>query len=593
MNGPNDDSPMTESTSRVDPEAVPGGPALRRARPVGGDAAGLVSNLPVILFQRARRGDGRVHYTYVSPNAAVVLGSEAAPGSEADFVFRSIHPEDREALSAAVDESARTMQPMREEFRIVLADGQVRWLGGASSPRDGGKGRILWDGFLLDITEQRREAERLSYLAFHDPLTGLLNRVGFGERFDAIRRDLMRPGDMAAVMTVGLDRFDLINSTLGHGTGDAVLRAVATRIAGAAGAEQTVARLSGNTFSLLIAPCGDRQSVVLAVEEMLRVFDRPLAQDERYIDINASVGISLFPIDGEDAETLLKNAGTALRRAQQADPGGYRFFREDMNDRARQVMILEGRLNQALRHHEFTAYYQPQMDIASGRIVGVEALVRWTDPRLGIVPPEAFIGIAEDIGLIASIGEHVLRLACERAEAWRQAGLGPLSLAVNISPRQFGQPRKLQATIERALADTGLDPALLELEVTESSLMDAPDEALQAMHRLNLLGVSLAVDDFGAGHSSLVRLRDLPIAKLKIDRAFVRDVARDADAAAIARAMIILGHALRLTVVAEGVEDNEQLAFLKRESCDVAQGSLISAPLSAEAMEQFLRQRQS
>ena len=545
--------------------------------PLGSDTADS-DRRSLVVYQWRPGSGGGVRLSPVAESAAPPTASIEA----------TILPDDLISLEQSPSPGTREDLPRRQSFRIRLPEGDIRWLDGAARGQSQDDGAWIWEGMAFDVTEQRQVSERLRFLAYHDPLTGLLNRSGFEERFNTARQDRARPGGLLAVMTIGLNRFDMINSTLGHAAGDAVLKSVARRLEEGAETAHTLARLSGNTFSLLLYSCEDRQTAGRHASRVLASFRSPVTVDGRAIEIAASAGISFYPLDGSDADTLLMNAAVALRHARGQDPGRHAFYEQKMNAHAQEIRGLEGRLNRALREHEFVAYYQPQRSLASGAIVAAEALVRWTDPRLGVITPTEFIGVAEDIGLIGGIGGEVLRAACLQARAWQDRFQDSPRVAVNISPRQFAHPRRLLSAVEAALGAADLAPDRLELELTESGLMAATAEARQVMRRLSHMGVSLAVDDFGMGYSSLDRLRRLPITKIKIDRAFVAGVTRDPRAAAIARAMIVLGKALDLVVAAEGVETAEQLSFLRAEGCDIVQGTLIGQTLPGADLERLL-----
>lgn len=448
-----------------------------------------------------------------------------------------------------------------------------------------------------ELEKEIVERKRAENAAYYDALTGLPNRLLFQERLPHALSLAERSGEMLAVMLLNLDRFQTINDTLGHTIGDRLLREVAERLAGCVRRSDTVARVAGDEFALLLMQITHTEDVARiarrtedAVEiarGILRVLEPPFIFDEHQLYLTASIGIGLFPCDGEDAQTLLKNAGSARYRAKEQGGNNYQFYTADMNAKALKQLSLENNLHHALEHNEFVLHYQPQTEVGSGQVVGMEALVRWQHPDFGLIGPAEFIPLAEDTGLIVPIGEWVLRTACAQNKAWQEAGLSPMRISVNLSARQFQQPNLVE-TIARTLAETGLDPAYLELELTESSLMKNAETAIETLWKIKEIGVNLAIDDFGTGYSSLSYLKQLPIDVLKIDQSFVRDTTSDADDAAIVMAIIGLAHNLKLKVIAEGVETEEQLTFLRLLRCDEIQGYLCSEPLPAGAFQRFV-----
>jgi diguanylate cyclase (GGDEF)-like protein/PAS domain S-box-containing protein len=440
-----------------------------------------------------------------------------------------------------------------------------------------------------DITVRRQTEETLKSLAYHDPLTGLPNRLLFHDRVSQGIERARRLRQPLTVMLVDLDRFKLINDSLGLEKGDQVLKAVGDRLAGALRKSDTVARLGGDEFMVLLLGTGGAETAAKVAQKLLDGLRPPLRVNGHELTTAASVGIALFPHDGDDADTLIKNADTALSRAKEQGRNHYQFYTEDMNSTAFERLMLESHLRKALEQGEFVIHYQPKVSLAHGRVVGVEALLRWQHPDLNLVPPSEFIPLAEETGLIVPIGEWVLKTACEEVARWHRAGFGPLDLAVNLSARQF-QQRALTDTIAGVVAASGLPPAAVELELTESVIMRDAAESARRLRELTDLGFRLAVDDFGTGYSSLGYLRSFPISSLKIDRSFVRDLERDASGAAIPRAIAGLARSLGLKVVAEGVETRGQLEILRELGCEEMQGYLFSRPLPADEMVALLRE---
>jgi diguanylate cyclase (GGDEF)-like protein len=441
---------------------------------------------------------------------------------------------------------------------------------------------------LRERSQRTIAEERLAFLAHHDVLTGLPNRLLLRDRFDIAAAQAERDSTKVAMLFLDLDNFKQINDSLGHGMGDQLLVALAERLRGCIRESDTICRQGGDEFIVLMGGLTEADSVARVAQKMLETIAEPFELADHVLTTSLSIGISLYPDDAGDFDTLSKNADSALYHAKDSGRNAYSFFASGMNVDALAHMQLQGRLRKALKNEEFLLHYQPQLDIASGRIIGVEALVRWQPPEGPLVPPGSFIPVAEQSGLIIALGEWVLFEACRQAAAWQAAGLPPIVIAVNLSALQFRRGNIL-ATVTAALARSGLPARYLELELTESILLQDVDAAMTTLHRLKDLGVQLSIDDFGTGYSSLSYLKRLAVDKLKIDQSFVRDLATDADDAAIVRAIVQLGHTLQLTVIAEGVETQRQLAFLTEYGCDEAQGYLFSRPLPADAIEPLLR----
>ncbi len=432
-----------------------------------------------------------------------------------------------------------------------------------------------------DISEALRLNERLSYLTFHDPLTGLANRTRLLDLASRALVQAARQRRACALLYIDFDRFKVVNETLGHGAGDECLKALAGRLRERVRAMDSIARLGGDDFAVLLADLPGPETVPPVVNGVLEALKAPLAVGERELFMNASIGISLYPDDGADVETLLRNAEAAMYQAKRAGRGSYRFYAGELNARTERRLELERRLHRAIERREFRLYFQPQVALGSGAIVGFEALLRWQPAELGSVSPAEFIPLLEETGLIAQVGEWALRAACEQAAAWRGAGLPPVRVAVNLSGIQFHR-RDLLARLSAVLAETGLEPAGLELEVTESVMLQDVDGALDTLRAINHLGVRLGIDDFGTGYSSLAYLKQVPLHTLKLAQPFVHGLPRDRADCGIARAVIAMARSLDLTVVAEGVETEEQLGFLVREGCDAIQGYLFCRPVPAE-----------
>jgi len=401
-----------------------------------------------------------------------------------------------------------------------------------------------------------------------------------------------RNDQVQAVLLLNLDRFKTINDSLGYMSGDRLLQSVAQRLTSCVRESDTVARFGGDEFAVLLTQLPRAQDAANVARAIKQSLDQAFLFEDQEIFVSSSIGISLYPHDGRDTAGLLKTAGAALDRAKVQGGNNFQFYTSGGTTRALKQLVLESNLRPGLERSEFFVVYQPQVDIRGFHLVGMEALVRWQHPSLGLLYPGEFVSLAEDSGLIIALGDFVMRTACEQAKAWQDAGLTPMRLSVNFSARQFQQPTFI-TDVSHILKETNLDPRWLELELTESSIMKDPEEAIEKLHELKLMGINVAIDDFGTGYSSLNYLKRFPIDTLKIDRTFVSDVCKDPHDTAIVRAIIDLGHALDLTVIAEGVETKEQLQYLSALECDVVQGFLFSKALTAKAFEELLiEQRQ-
>ncbi|MBK7326331.1 MAG: EAL domain-containing protein [Propionivibrio sp.] len=471
---------------------------------------------------------------------------------------------------------------------LDLDDGRI--LECYSRPRRIGEqivGRV-WS--FRDITERRQAETRLAYMANYDSVTGLPNRHLLRERLDRAIKHEARSHRHLAIMFLDLDNFKSINDTLGHDVGDRVLQVVANRLLACLRESDTVARIGGDEFTVLVEDMTTMESIAALAQQIIDSLSLPFPLDGREMFCTVSVGIAIYPDDSESLDGLMKSADSAMYRAKEQGRNTYRFFTEDMHRRAYERLLLENRLRGALKRGEFQLHYQPQIDVASGATVGIEALLRWNDEERGLVPPVEFIGVLEDTGMIVEVGHWVLEEACAFNQSLREIGLPPIRVAVNISPRQFRQ-KGLVESIRQILSNTGLGAEYLDLEITESVLVDAVD-APDVLERLSGMGVRLSIDDFGTGYSSLSYLKRFPIDTLKIDRSFVRDIMTDSDDAAITVAIIALSRSLRLKVLAEGVETAEQLASLRHHGCDEIQGFLYARPMPGDALVAWLRQEQ-
>ena len=452
---------------------------------------------------------------------------------------------------------------------------------------------ILSLGIVTAVLEDQREAavfaaSQVEHLAYYDTLTGLPNRSLFSDRLRVALNHAQRHKHKLAILFLDVDRFKQINDSLGHTVGDRLLRSISTRIRGAIRNEDTVARFGGDEFTVLIHHIGKIEDSARVAQKILDALNPPIVVDEREFVINSSVGISIFPTDGTDGETLIRNADTAMYRAKDLGGSRYHFYAAAMNVKALETLEVESGIRRALTNDEFILYYQPLIDVTTGSVFGLEALLRWRHPQLGILRPDRFIPAAEHSGLIIPLGRWVLREACRQASEWHSRGCAVV-VAVNLSTKQFQDPDLLRE-IRSALDMAGLDPQYLELEITEGNAMHDVEKVIITLRQLKALGVRIAIDDFGTGYSCLSYLKQFPIDTLKLDSSFVRDVTSEEDAH-IALGVIALAHSLKVKVIAEGVETIAQLDFLREHACDRLQGYLFSRPMPARNFETFIRQK--
>ena len=476
-------------------------------------------------------------------------------------------------------------------YQIRASSGELHAFSISGTPVFDAQGRFTgYRGIGRDITDRMTAEQRIQFLAYHDPLTELPNRLLLQDRFEQAVAQAQRNGSRVALLYLDLDSFKSINDTLGHQLGDTLLKEVAQRLKHCVRETDTISRQGGDEFLVLLRDLPDTDVAAAIMIKIAEKLQTPFLPGVHDILTSASIGAAIFPEDGRDFENMLKKADMAMYRAKEAGRNTYRFFDEAMNAEAVSHLQLLGGLRHALERQELTLHYQPQIDVASGGVVGVEALLRWKHPDLGVVDPCRFIPVAEESGLIVPIGQWVLNEACHQAMAWQRAGLPPLVMAVNFSAVQFKRG-DVEHSVVQALQASGLAPTLLELELTESILIQDVDSVLTSLKYLKQLGVQLSIDDFGTGYSSLAYLKRFDIDRLKIDRTFVCDLASDPEDAAIVRAIIQMAHNLNLRTIAEGVETPAMLARLQAYGCDEVQGYLFGSPMPAHEMERFLRAR--
>jgi diguanylate cyclase (GGDEF)-like protein/PAS domain S-box-containing protein len=498
-----------------------------------------------------------------------------------------VHPDDRAAVEAAVSRAMETGQSYAIDHRIVRPDGSVRIVHESAEVQMEGDTPVRMIGTVQDVTawKQAEQALRekdahLEYIAYHDALTGLPNRILLMDRLRHAASRADRAGTRMAVLFIDLDRFKTINDSLGHAIGDAVLQAVAGRLQALVRDVDTLSRLGGDEFVVLLESVRDSQAAAMVAEKVIQMLEKMLHIGNYPLHISASVGISVYPEDGRDAETLLKHADAAMYKSKERGRNTFHFYEQGITERAMRRIQLETRLRSAFEQRALTLHYQPLVRLDSRRICGAEALLRWIDPEEGAIPPDHFIPLAEDTGLIIPLGEWVIREACLALKRWEREGISleDFALHINLSGKQL-QQKDLPQRLAAMFAEIGVAPAHIVLELTESSIMESEAIGLEIMTALRQLGLSIAIDDFGTGHSSLSRLKLLPISELKIDRSFIRDIAADADDAAIVQAILSLSANLGLQVIAEGVEYAEQEAFLTQHGCLRAQGYYYARPM--------------
>jgi diguanylate cyclase (GGDEF)-like protein/PAS domain S-box-containing protein len=545
------------------------------------------------IFENAAEGifqalpDGRL----VTANPALARMLEVAP--LADLL----------ANGAGFDDHFQVEPERRREFLRLLAeegvvhgfecelqrrDGSQLWVSVTVRAVPGDTGTaIRYEGTVQDISERKRSEEQIQFQAYHDALTGLPNRLLLNDRLSQALAYAQRRQGMLALLFLDLDHFKLINDSLGHAVGDRLLRQVGERLRAAVRIEDTVARVGGDEFLLLLPHLVKSEDAARTAQKLLDTLAAPFAVDGHDLFVTASVGVALFPDDGADPDTLLRNADAAMYWAKESGRNHYQLCTRALTARAVERLSMERELRRALERGEFTLVYQPQVNLRTSRIVGAEALVRWQHPERGVVLPATFIPVAEESRLIVPLGAWVLDSACRQLREWHAAGADGLRLSVNLSGRQLPQ-HDLMAMVEGALRTHAIPPETLELEITESVAMQNVEWTQRLLRTLRSLGVRLAIDDFGTGQSSLAYLRHFPLSALKIDRSFIADIGHDPVDEAIVRAVIALAHSVDLTVVAEGVAEAEQLAFLRHAGCDEGQGYLFSPPLPAAALEPLL-----
>lgn len=505
-------------------------------------------------------------------------------------LFRMVNPHDRPHLRRAIFETSRKGLPFNFNFRINTATEGEIVISSMGELHDKEHGKLrLFIGTAVDITARIRAESEIQQLINYDTLTGLPNRNQLHDRMKQQVMQANRDRQQIGVLYLDLDRFKTVNETLGYRSGDIMLQNVAIRLKACMRESDSLARLGSDDFAIILAGVGDAERISIVAKKILGVLAEPINIDNHEIYTTASIGIAVYPDDGTDSHTLLKHAELAMHQIKGQERNTFKFFCPEMNVKATERLKMENALRKALERREFFLLYQPLVDAAEGRIIGVEALLRWNHPEMGLVSPDRFISLAEETGDIIPIGEWVLQTACRQSRKWQDKGLPPVRMSVNLSGRQFNQ-KGLDEMIAATLMESGLSPQCLELEITESTIMHNAAQNTERLAKLKQMGIELAIDDFGTGYSSLSYLKHFPIDRLKIDRSFITDILGNQADAAIAKTIISMAQTLKLSVVAEGVETREQMEFLQQHNCNLVQGYFISRPVPPEQIERMLTQ---
>jgi len=550
----------------------------------------MIDQVPDYLFVKDTES------RFVVANRAVAADLDARPE---DFIGKTdfeIHPPERAAKFYNDEQQVmRTGKPMIDiEEYIIEGNGHRKYLLTSKVPLRNDRNEVIGlVGISRDVTARKRAEEEVHFLAHHDALTRLPNRALFMDRLGQAILNAERDDRWVAIAFIDLDNFKMINDGLGHAAGDELLRAVASRMVASVRSTDTVVRLGGDEFVLLLLDQPANTAAITATLEKVRsAIGQPIELEGQTIQVTCSMGLATFPDDGTDPESLVKNADAAMYQAKALGRDNFQFYTAQMNAEVHERISLQIELRQGITRGQFQLAYQPQIDIQTGRVFAAEALVRWNHPVLGSLPPSRFIPIAEESGLIVPLGDWVLHAACRQNKAWQDAGMPPISVCVNVSARQFKEKNWIQR-VRHALEESGLEPRYLELELTESLIMQDAEQAIATMRELQAVGVHFSIDDFGTGYSSLSALKSFPVARLKIDRSFVRNLPHDENDRGIATAVISLGQKLNMRVIAEGVETDAQLEFLTANHCDEIQGFHFSRPVAPEALADLLRRQES
>lgn len=548
----------------------------------------LLQSVPAIIYSCRIEGDQFIpNYANYKTNDFMKINIDECLNNP-DWWIKRIHPEDREHVLSIFPDRLYIENQISYEYRFRTQDDTYLWIHDSVRlirDQDGQPLEIV--GSWLDITERREREGFIRHMAYHDDLTGLPNKTMLSDKFDQIVSITSKQGLHAAILFIDLNRFKIVNDTLGHAVGDEVLKEVASRLNRFIRASDTMARLGGDEFVMIFPEISRTDDVSILVERVFEVLGPPIKLKEHEYTVTASIGISIYPDDGNDLETLISKADTAMYKAKGEKQNSCQLYTDNMHVVSIERLEMEEKLRRAFGNNEFLLHYQPQLDIEKGEIVGIEALVRWNDPELGLIPPGKFIPLSEETGLIIPLGNWIAATACRQNKAWQDKGLNSTVISINVSRLQF-KKKDFLSSIRQIIFETGLDPNLLEIEVTESIIMDDAEATFSLLNQLREIGVRIAIDDFGIGYSSLGYLKNMPIDILKIDQSFVHNITEDENSRAICHAIIAMADSLHIDVIAEGVETMEQLLLLRDLNCKKVQGYLISKPVPTNDFEHFL-----
>ena len=543
----------------------------------------LVTNIPGAVYRYKLSEKGwRVEFiSDMIKNISGVSAEELIDNDIAKY-FGIILPQDFQKVKETFDHAVHHGDSFSINYRLLHKDGNFRWVHdqGRGVRDENGKVSHI-DGVIFDVTERTREKERFHQLVYYDALTNLPNRDLFMDRLDQAINQARRKKEIGAVLVIDLDHFKRINDAHGHPVGDQLIKAVSVKLSKTLYDSDTITRISGGSFIVLLPRILRIESAENVANKILGLFKAPFLIDGQKLFTTCSIGVAIFPNDGITSDVIMKNADGAMHLAKERGKNRYQLYSSAIGNNSFERLVMENSLRRALDRNEFRLFYQPQLNLYTGKTIGVEALLRWEHPDLGFIPPMEFIPIAEESGLIHPIGEWVLRTACEQKKIWNQQGFKSLKMSVNLSARQFHYANLIELVTD-TIKQIGVDAPDLDLELTESTIMDHLNETKEILRQLKNMGTHISIDDFGTGYSSLMYLKTFPINTIKIDRSFVRDVTKNTDDQAITQAIISMAHSLKLDVVAEGVETMEQVALLKSQQCDIMQGFLYSKPIPAE-----------
>ncbi len=557
----------------------------------------LTENVPGIIYQYKLFPDGQGSIPYASNGIKDIWEVEAKDVIEdATQAFDIIHPDDLNMVASSIQHSGETLNNWNIQYRVNLPKKGIRWLEGFSKPERLEDGTTLWNGYIRDITDRKNsenelieQKNNLDHQAHHDFLTGLPNRILFNDRLTQSIEKAKRNNTKVALLFIDLDHFKQINDSLGHDVGDDILKLVTSRLKSSIRDQDTLARLGGDEFTVVIEDLNETQDASLISNKILEILSKPMNVNDNTLYVSSSIGISIYPNDGQSTQNLLKFADSAMYKAKDEGRNNYQYYNETLTELAFERVVMETSLRNALKDEEFVVYYQPQVNGATNTLIGMEALVRWQHPTMGLVSPAKFIPLAESTGLIIELDRYVMKKAMTQIAQWYEQGLNPGILAMNLAVKQL-QKEDFISMFKDLMKETNCKSEWLALEVTEGQIMTHPEEAIKILNQISNLGIELAVDDFGTGYSSLAYLKRLPIDKLKIDQTFVQDLPGDEEDAAITKAVIVLCKSLNLKVIAEGVETIEQRDFLIENECEHIQGYFYSRPIPARELEVILNQ---